>query len=42
MGKFGLGIKHFNYGKTDSYDMLGNYLGILNGNEYELIISKSK
>ena len=42
MGKFGLGIKHFNYGKTDSYDMLGNYLGILNGNKYELIISNSK
>ena len=42
IGKFGIGIKHFNYGKTDSYDMLGNYLGIIEGNEFELILSKSK
>ena len=42
IGKFGIGIKHFNYGKTNSYDALGNYLGELNGNSIELTLSKSK
>ena len=42
IGKFGIGIKHFNYGKTNSYDVLGNYLGELNGNSIELTLSKSK
>jgi len=42
IGKFGIGIKHFNYGKTNSYDVLGNYLGELNGNGIELTFSKSK
>jgi len=42
LGKFGLGIKHFNYGKINSYDILGNFLGKFNGNEFELVFSKSR
>ena len=42
IGKFGISVKHFNYGKTNSYDVLGNYLGVLNGNGVELTFSKSK
>jgi|TARA_B110000881_G_C18600893_1_gene535155 hypothetical protein len=41
LGKYGLGIKYFSYGKFEGYDVFGNYTGLYNPKEFSINFTKA-